>query len=96
MRDRRATFRTVAPRLELAHRQERARQRAASAERVAAAAAVLKAQRLVEHRELQLLRATQKSVRYERRRAAKINEARAELQAAYARAERAGIRGLFT
>lgn len=95
MRDRRATFRAVAPRLELAHRQERERLAAASVERIAAANAVVKAQRLVAHRELQLLRAATRNARYYRRRAAKVEEARGELRAAYARARRAGLSSIL-
>lgn len=93
----RRRFAKVAPRLELAHRQALEERERESDARVRAAQAVLKARRLVAHRELQLLRAPategsrKKRARYERHRAGKLEEAHRELEAALERARRLGL-----
>lgn len=94
---RRALFRRVAPRLEQAHRERQLELRAESRARVAAAQAVLKAERLVAHRELQLIRAgvrpggRRKRTSYVDVRTSKLDAAHAELARAQRRAERLGV-----
>lgn len=87
----RVEFARVAPRLERAHREERAARAAARAERSRQRERVLRAERLVAHRELQLARAyAKRSVKYMRQRERKLHQAREELADVVARAESIG------
>lgn len=93
----RAEFASIAPRLERAHRERRDELAAESRARVRAAGRVLKAQRLVAHRELQLLRAGDRQggrrarERYVRHRANLLEDARKELANAERRARDLGL-----
>jgi hypothetical protein len=87
---------TVAPRLALAHRGRRAELAAARKARLEAADAVLEWERMVAHRELQVVRsearkASRRDARYMRWRYAKLAAGRRELDAARARARALGL-----
>ncbi len=92
---RRAIFAGVAPRLELAHRQERERLELERGQRDAARENLLRATWLVEHRDLQYLRACAKrgpsAQRYAARRLEKLRGARDELEDARQRARELGV-----
>lgn len=87
----RELFAAVAPRLERAHRLERAARAEARRARHRAREAELAAERLVAHRDLQLVRAySVGDGRYIRRRERKLEQARAQLRRARARSKRLG------
>ena len=104
-RSARATFAALAPRLEQAHRERRAELQREQAARIRAAGAVLKAKRLVAHRELQLARGELKALagvgrsanhrrhrdRYVDLRSDKLAEARRALADAEAHARQLGL-----
>lgn len=93
---RRDAFRRVAPRLERAHRERRAELLRERDQRIDAIHRVLKAERLVAHRELQAVRAgavrasRRSRARYVEIRDVKLAAARRELEQARAHARRLG------
>lgn len=84
-------FALVAPRLERAHRERKVEMVAERLARHVAREQEMRMERLVAHRELQLLRAaTTGNVKYERYRARKLDMARAMLTKAQATSRRLG------
>jgi hypothetical protein len=83
-------FAARCPRLSKAHRERQAELYAERAERRRVRNELLKLERLVAHRELQELRATQRNRRYYAHRARKLDQARRDLERVRAHAQAIG------